>query len=497
ALVDGRLDSLDGTPFVLITATGHPPVAGSPSIRRRIERRLAPGPAESLADAPAELEARCLLRSGEARDHLGRHRALGREQVRSEYESGSRREPNPAYDAAKARLKQAERDAKPQKSSIIKVGDPLVDLVGMLVGGAITGVSQWGSGDQVEEAIDALVTTPRSIDQPVYRPYQFERARVRASRAATIPITLTDRRLGKTWNTALRRREVREFAVLDGLDRRDRDYAAHQATSLSEKGLRQWEAEWPLPELEEMVAGLLDRSRPSNAAPVNATRDETDGFAAVHPGGIVDDGGMIDGGFIETIDSVDAAILPASLEQPSVFEAEQRLGGTPVAPVPPSRIRGDLVVEVHDQDRRGQGVYVRPGFVLASSDLVGDRGLIDVDDPEGGVVLGLVAGIDRNRGLALIQMPGSDHPIARLAGDIGDPASTRGQSVRGAAVDADFSQPAVFAGGPAQKSPGKGDSFPLLEDGFLIGFKNRNGLDVPIGDIRAFLRDQELVLRNY
>ncbi|MGI9433269.1 MAG: hypothetical protein ACR2Q4_00295, partial [Geminicoccaceae bacterium] len=115
ALADGRLDSLDGTPFVLITATGHPPVAGSPSIRRRIERRLAPGPAESLADAPAELESRCLLRSGEARDHQGRHRVLGREQVRSEYESGSRREPNPAYDAAKARLKQAERDAKPQK----------------------------------------------------------------------------------------------------------------------------------------------------------------------------------------------------------------------------------------------------------------------------------------------------------------------------------------------------------------------------------------------
>ncbi len=449
AMTSGHVETLEKTPFTLISDQNLSDWQGS--------SQHAPG---SVSDDPTK---RCVIRLGRARGHKAEHRMLGRERIRSAYQSGSRMEKNPAYEAAQARLRQAERANKPGKSSIISVGDPLIDLIGMVVGGAITGIAQWGEGDPVEEAIENLMATPRSIEQPTYRPYQFERMRFRASREAVMPVIMTDRQLQQSWRISLKRREVRELQVLEGLDRQDRDYAEHRDNSMTDQEFRQWQAEPPELPLEDMIASLLD----------SAASTSMDRIASLDSAGYEE--AVFDEG-----DALDAAVLPAAVGAPRIGRLQR---STPSAiAARSSTIRKDTVVDVIGKEHRGQGVYIASDFVLAGSELVEGQGLVDIDDGTrkdgfGESVLGLVAAVDRSRGLALIQVPRTGVP---------------------AIVDA-------FSSGTSQRpkrslddrrnySPGAHGSGPILKGQNLVGFRSERGPDISIRDVRAFLSEQDALL---
>ena len=85
-------------------------------------------------------------------------------------------------------MKEAQRESKRRGLGVLQVGDPLLDLIGMLVGGVIATFDQFGSDGDLERKLAALKDTPRSQDRPVYRAYEFERSTVRAGKEATIPI---------------------------------------------------------------------------------------------------------------------------------------------------------------------------------------------------------------------------------------------------------------------------------------------------------------------
>jgi hypothetical protein len=216
------------------------------------------------SDAVAQVDAPCLLIVDQPRDQRVGHRLVGRENVRSFYQSGLRSERNPDYDAAQLRLRQAERAAKEDGIGILKVGDPMLDLFGTMIDGFISGFRE-GSGERkVDEAMSELIATPRSRDRPTYRAYQFERMTVLAGKEATIPIALLDRASGRVWRTELRQRERRELAIVEGLDPRDRDYEAHSAASLTRDEFEQWLGEPPRLQLSAIAAALRE------AAPVSA-----------------------------------------------------------------------------------------------------------------------------------------------------------------------------------------------------------------------------------
>ena len=62
------------------------------------------------------------------------HRVIDFQNVASLYQTGVRTERNPDYDAAQASLKEAQRESKRRGLSVLQVGDPMLDLIGMLVG---------------------------------------------------------------------------------------------------------------------------------------------------------------------------------------------------------------------------------------------------------------------------------------------------------------------------------------------------------------------------
>ena len=501
----GDIETLEGSPFLLI----------SDQRFAELDRWLG-GPRQvSLARDDDAQDSRCVIRLGETHAHKAEHRVLSQEQVRSSYQSGTYREKNPAYDAAQARLRQAERANKPKKSSLISVGDPLIDLIGTLVGGAITGVGQLGQGDPVEEAIEALVATPRSIEHPKYRSYSFERTKIRASREAVIPVIMTDRHLQKSWRTSMKRRELKELIVLDGLDRQDRDYAEHRKNSMTDQQFRQWQAEPPAVPFQDMIVSLLGAESTSSV----------DRVASL--GGFNDRPPTSDHGY-----GFDAAAAPPALMTKPVIDADR--GGRmprPAAPEifqyksrhmlpnPSDRNHGNNwasradepargmhisrdealdrskrpiadLVTIEGGDDRGQGIYVTSDFVLTGSDLVEGYGLVDVKFKDGDSVLGMVVRVDRSRGLALIQVARPGIPVVIDAYDAYQPRLP--YQYRSNAAD-QGNEDHRLGDGLSDDSRAENigqESGPILKRHRLIGFRSQRGPDISISDIRAFLDEE-------
>jgi hypothetical protein len=455
---------------------------------------LAPPTVAITADLPLEIHERtdaakltepCLVLIEPARDQRVGRRVIGRDNVRSLYQSGTRSERNPDYDAARLRVRQAEREAKDDGPDILKVGDPMLDLVGLLIGGVVSGFSQGSHERELDEALSELAATPRSRDRPLYRAYEFERITIRAAKEATIPVALLDRATGRLWRAELRRRERRELAILEGLDPRDRDYDEHSAASMTRQDFERWLREPPQLELSAIVTAL----REAGAAPVDdatvvaalaaepaaaAPPGRAEALAplrasALRPGrwapGVggrarpvdPDDriGDEAPAPFIEEqhwgedlddpprdLDAVmalwrrdDPRQSPRLEPEPlrvAIPSAAGRDGALPNEPkIEAARdLRVASVVHLATDARSGSGVYVRPDLVLTSAQLVDGSSVIDVVTFDGTRVLGLVARADPVRDLALVQVQRPGPPVTFYDG----PPLAPGRPVEGLAL---------------------------------------------------------------
>ena len=437
----GRLEEAHAPPFAVAPATS---ASSLEWVRGSAVPLVADLPLDSYEDqAAAAAAAPCLLLVEEPGEVRAAHRVVDFHTVASEYQSAVRSEKNPDYDAAQARLKEAERETKRRGRSILRVGDPMLDLVGLLVGGVIAAFDQVGSNDDVGDALAALKETPRSRDRPVYRAYEFERSTVRAGKEATIGVALRDVRHARIWRSEVRQREMRELAVLEGLDPRDRDYEQHRAGALSPEEFEHWQQQPPQLPMSALVAALVEQGgtdagpRPRDSeliaeatptvAPVDwlaaAQAEQQDasglpGIAALAPGA---------GPGTGSPGPIDPAPV-AQVEQPaSESRAARRLGTTVEPTVGAAALdpRVASVVRLDAGSRRGSGVYVAPRLVVTTTDLVEHTSVIDVTTSDGEAALGLVVHTDAERGLAVVHVPRAGRPA--LLSDA--PASGSGQMV--------------------------------------------------------------------
>lgn len=257
AASEGRLGPGQSTPIALILPQPAPDRSW-----------LQPASIEVAADLPIELIGTgravevaghpCVVEVGSVEDQRAEHQLIAQDQVRSLYESGVRSERNPDYEIARTRVRQLERQLKEKDAGLMMVGDPLIDLVGVMLGGLISGFGRGSREQELDEAMMELAKTPRSKDRPVYRPYHFERAVVRAGKEAIVPVTLHDRTNGQIRHARMRQRERREFVVLEGLDPRDKDYRTWRQTSVDIGELRRWLKAPPELASSALVQALLE-----------------------------------------------------------------------------------------------------------------------------------------------------------------------------------------------------------------------------------------------
>jgi S1-C subfamily serine protease len=423
----GRLDESHEPPFAVL------PVASTTSLAW-IEAPMVPViadlPLKSYEDRGAAMAAApCLLLVEPARNLRAAHRVIGFEDVASQYQSGVRSERNPDYEAAQARVREAERDSRSGGPGVLRVGDPMLDLVGLVVGGVISAFGDLGDED-LDEALADLKETPRSRDRPVYRAYQFERSTVRAGKEAIIPIALQDLRHGGIWRAELRQREMRQFAVLEGLDPRDRDYEQQRAGALSWREFEHWQRQPPQLPLSALVAALAEADGAAARLPAAAPEllvDATSESAAGHETGRA---GTVELARVGSVASLAPAAGPdagaprlaaarrgaepvpppseASAPWPLPEAGRNLLPGPPTEPAAAAATsdpRVASVVRLRAGTRRGNGFYVGPRLVVTLADVVGAASVLDVTTSGGEEVLGLVVLRDPIRNLAVVHVP--------------------------------------------------------------------------------------------
>ncbi len=365
-------------------------------------------PLETQASASAAPREPCLIEIGPPHDLEAEHRTVAYEQVASEYQSGARSERNPEYDAVKSRVEQSERRLKDGKPGVLKVGDPMLDLIGILVGGVLSGFSDYGEEQELEDAMAELVRTPRTLERPTYRPYGFERTVVHAARRAVVPAVLRDRARAREWRTLLNQQEFRELRILDGLDPRDRDYEEHRAGSITKQDLEQWVRRPPELRLSSVVAALIDaevadpatlvasaKAAPDRASPHVAAEPSEDLVALKGPSSTV------------------VGFTAPGLEHPGA--AAEDAGGAWGDP------RLGSIVGVVAGARSGTGFYVRSDLVVTTHRLAGNATVVDLTTAGGQKVPGLLAAADPERDLALVQIPKPGTPVVLGAGPLGGP----------------------------------------------------------------------------
>jgi hypothetical protein len=355
--------------------------------------------------------------------------------VASIYQSGVRSERNPDYDAAQARLREAERESRGGGPDILRVGDPMLDLVGLLVGGVIATFSHLGSGADTNEALAALKETPRSRDRPVYSAYEFERSTVRAGKEATVPIALRDLRRGQIWRAQLRQREMRQFAVVEGLDPRDRDYEQHRAGAFSWEEFDHWQRQPPQLPVSALVTALVETREPEGGPRTNGAELVADARSSTPPTSSSDTDAATAG------EPAPALPMFAAIEPGAGPGAGSRRTGTPFRNVPASEPLLDSgpgpeggahteasvfaaaldprmasVVRLDTGSGRGAGFYIEPRLVVTTADLVGTASVVDVTTGDGEEVLGLVVHTDPARNLAVVHVPRTGQPAPLFDG---------------------------------------------------------------------------------
>jgi hypothetical protein len=445
AAAHGRVDASQEPPFAVLSGA---PAGGLEWVAAPTVPIVADLPLKSYADrGAAAAAASCLLVVEPARDLRAAHRVVDFEDVASVYQSSVRSERNPDYDAAQARLRDAERASKSGGPSILRVGDPLLDLIGLLAGGVIATFGHV-TDDDVGEALAELKETPRSRERPVYRAYEFQRSTVRAGKEATIPVALRDGRRGLVWRAELRQRELREFAVLEGLDPRDPDYEQHRAGALSWAEFENWQQQPPQLPLSALVAALVEpegaaggpsraepeliADAPPAASPIGSTDaglsgrnepEELPSIAAIEP-----TAGPGRGTADREPDLRSDAAIPADAVEP----APDAGGGGPIGPrIDPaagaaSDPRVASVVRLVAGGRPGNGFYVGPRLVATTADVVGTGPVNDVTTNDGESMLGLVVLTDPARNLALVHVPRAGRPTRFAGGE----APGRGRTVQ-------------------------------------------------------------------
>jgi hypothetical protein len=432
AAAQGRLEAAHAPPFAIVAAT---PATSLEWIRAPTVPLVLDLPLSSYEDQGAAAAAvPCLLLVEQPSDVRAGHRVIDFQNVASLYQNGVRSEKNPDYDAAQARLREAEREGRGGGADILRVGDPMLDLVGLLVGGVIATFSHIGGGDDLDEALTALKETPRSRDRPVYRAYEFERSTVRAGKEATIPIALRDLRRGHVWRTQLRQREMRQFSVVEGLDARDRDYEQHRAGAFSWEEFDHWQRQPPQLPVSALVAALVETGDPQGGR--QASRSEL----VVDAGSSMPSSGSPDADDA-TAGEPSALPLLAAIEPGLGPGAGSRRAGAPLrdapaaqpllGPGPTREVRAATemavfvsasdprvasVVRLETGGRRGGGFYVEPRLVVTTADLVGTASVIDVTTGDGEEVLGLVVHTDPARNLAVVHVPRTGRPVSLLDG---------------------------------------------------------------------------------
>lgn len=164
------------------------------------------------------------------------------DKVASEFQSGTREDPNPEHPVAQAQVTQAQLNLANVRQSA-NINSLTCYGWGCLATAILNGAAIGAAEGKLKEAMNRLSTTPLTLTKPVYQAYQFNRASIKAAKVGTINYYVIDRVAKSFVRGTFDVRESRDFVIAYGLHNRDRDRAKHLSSADTEEKVAAFEHE--------------------------------------------------------------------------------------------------------------------------------------------------------------------------------------------------------------------------------------------------------------
>lgn len=160
-------------------------------------------------------------------------------QVSSQYQSGTRRVRNPAYEQAVRALSKAQEDLANIKRAAANASSDTSSTLGIL-SAVIGGVSEAAAESAVREARETLASTPQMIDEVVLAPYSYPAKVVSVKQSVTFHYAVYDPGTGKVSTGSTDRIWKQTFEVVDQVRADDPNRAGIMKTAKTSQYVDGW-----------------------------------------------------------------------------------------------------------------------------------------------------------------------------------------------------------------------------------------------------------------
>lgn len=206
-------------------------------------------------------------------------RLLAHERVRSAYRASATGRANPEHRRLQAELRALERDEGP---GILATGDPGLDLIGLVAGSILDGISAAIDAQRANTLRQRLASTPARLEEGAWEPYSFEVETVEATRSGKVRAFLLDRTTAVVFPLEETVGQTRRFRVAQGRRARDRGLLEGGGDGLVDaEDVTVWEQEGIQPDVAALLAALPPQ--PAASAVVPAAIEA----AMIGPGSVV------------------------------------------------------------------------------------------------------------------------------------------------------------------------------------------------------------------
>lgn len=355
-------------------------------------------------------------------------RVLDRRLVHSAYPTGTKRRRNPEHQQLETELAAARRDDS-DGGDVLKTGDPLLDLIGIVANGVIGGISAVSSQREIRAIEAALEDTPPFIEDPILTPYRYELVEVEAGRGAVLPVVLHDGSGGRAWRTTITLSEQRRFAIADERQAADtQPPPGRNITLTTSDELARWRTSIPPVATSTILAHLAAAGQANEPAPASLEviiAELRTGIPHSPQGSIATAEAPTTSRLLSGAPPLDK---PLKREPPSTLAAmsataEPAAGASLLLDSPVLVERADTTGELPAiellelGDGAAFGFYVTAEHIVAPAEALGRSSLIAVRYPDGMRAHGLVELVDADLGLALVYLPRAGEPVSRRMTD--------------------------------------------------------------------------------
>jgi serine protease Do len=180
------------------------------------------------------------------------------EKVASEYQSGTRSEPNPAYAQEQNALDAAKMELQGARIEMAVADSQFCYGWGCLAAAITQGIHAAIVADKEEAykaAVVALNATPMTVEKPVYSPYTFNKAYIDAAKVATVNYYVVDRLIKTYFRDTFDARQSESFVVAYEVHPKER----YRHSQLSNTNKEQEVSDFEEAELAIKLSKILDQ----------------------------------------------------------------------------------------------------------------------------------------------------------------------------------------------------------------------------------------------